>query len=60
QSSPTEEELLPQVSFNGEQVKFNVMGPGLNSRSIDLGADDDLGLAVNVQVKRRNEFIEES
>ncbi len=60
QSSPSEEEQLPQVSFygNGEQVKFYVMGRGLNARSIDLGEDDDPELAVNMQVKKRNEQIE--
>ncbi|MBQ8399135.1 MAG: hypothetical protein IJX08_04115 [Clostridia bacterium] len=60
QGSPTEEELLPQVSFNGEKILFAIHGSAHshNGRSIDVGEDDDPDNAVNMLIKRRNEYIE--
>ncbi|MBQ8399253.1 MAG: hypothetical protein IJX08_04705 [Clostridia bacterium] len=50
----------PQIgeTFDGVVIRFAVCDEGENSRSIDLGAQDDAANAVNVQVKRRNEQVE--
>ena len=45
--------------FDGESIKFAVCGPGVNSRSIDLGEDDDPDYEVNQQVNKRNSQVEE-
>ncbi|MBQ8215445.1 MAG: hypothetical protein IJZ33_04210 [Clostridia bacterium] len=45
--------------FNGEVIKFAINGEGLNSRSIDLGEEDDPNYEVNVQVSKRNAQVEE-
>ncbi|MBQ7846724.1 MAG: hypothetical protein IJ344_00430 [Clostridia bacterium] len=56
-----EEQLpKPQIgeTFDGAVIRFAVCEEGENSRSIDLGVQDDPENAVNVQVKRRNEQVE--
>lgn len=45
-------------TFDGESIKFAVCGSGVNSRSIDLGEDDDPDYEVNVQVSKRNAQVE--
>ncbi|MBQ8911839.1 MAG: hypothetical protein IJY89_04655 [Clostridia bacterium] len=58
-SGLTGEEESPSLPrFDGETVKFYVNGKGLQSRSIDIGEDDDPTHMVNVAVKKRNEQVE--
>ncbi|MBQ8912142.1 MAG: hypothetical protein IJY89_06185, partial [Clostridia bacterium] len=45
--------------FDGTTVNFYVNGQGLQSRSIDLGDEDDPDYEVNVQVKKRNAQVEQ-
>lgn len=45
--------------FDGTTVNFYVNGSGLNSRSIDLGDEDDPNYEVNVQVAKRNAQVEQ-
>jgi hypothetical protein len=51
----------PEINerFDGETVNFYVTAEGLNSRSIDLGDEDDPSYEVNAQVKKRNEQVKQ-
>ncbi len=46
-------------TFGGQKIKFAVNGEGLQSRSIDLGEEDDPNYEVNAQVTKRNAQVEE-
>ena len=51
----------PEINerFDGETVNFYVTAEGLNSRSIDLGDEDDPNYEVNAQVKKRNAQVKQ-
>ena len=60
-SAPEVDDKKPVIdkTFNGQVIKFAINGEGLNSRSIDLGEEDDPKYEVNAQVSRRNAQVEE-